>query len=273
MSTVQIHTYSSPPEAFLVNSFLIETPSGVIVVDTQFLVSPAKTLKQKVADLKKPLLGIIITHPHPDHYNGTAILLDEVDSVPIYATQATYDGIKETVLAKREFWTPKYGEEYPQSTLLPTEIVGSDEPFSIGGVKLVIDDLDAGEASDITVIYLPEQGQLIASDLVYYRVHPWLAEGRSQQWLEQLELVKTRYGAATQVFNGHGEHSTLRGLDEQINYITLFRDLVEQYRQGDVVSEQQKAEIRKTMLEKYPTYPLDFLIEMNVDGIAKELAG
>jgi hypothetical protein len=25
------------------------------------------------------------------------------------------------------------------------------------------------------------------------------------------------------------------------------------------------------MLEKYPNYPLDFLIKMNVDGIAKEL--
>jgi glyoxylase-like metal-dependent hydrolase (beta-lactamase superfamily II) len=267
-----IHTYAASPEAFLVNSFLIETDYGVVVVDTQFLVTPAKALKQKVIDLGKPLLGVIITHPHPDHYNGTAILLDGLDSVPIHATQATYDGVKETEAIKREFWTPTYQDEYPKSTLLPTEIIKPGEPLIIDGVSLVIDDLGAGEASDITVIYLPEQQQLIASDLVYYRVHPWLAEGRSQPWLEQLDFVKKRYADTVQMFNGHGGKSTLQGLDEQIDYITSFQDLVDQYRQGDAVDEAQKSEIRKIMLAKYPTYPLDFLIEMNVDGMAKERA-
>jgi glyoxylase-like metal-dependent hydrolase (beta-lactamase superfamily II) len=267
-----IHTYAASPEAFLVNSFLIETDHGVIVVDTQFLVTPAKTLKQKVIDLGKPLLGVIITHPHPDHYNGTAILLDGLDSVPIYATQATYEGMKETEAIKREFWTPTHQDEYPKSTLLPTEIIKPGEPLVIDGVRLVIDDLGAGEASDITVIYLPEQQQLIASDLVYYRVHPWLAEGRSRQWLEQLDLVKKRYADTVQMFNGHGESSAIQGLDEQIEYITSFQDLVDQYRQGDAVDEVRKSEIRKIMLAKYPTYPLDFLIEMNVDGMAQERA-
>jgi len=267
-----IHTYSAPPEAFLVNSFLIETTNGTVVVDTQFLVTPAQTLKQKVAALGKPLLGVIITHPHPDHYNGTAILLDGLGNVPIYATQATYDGIKETEVAKREYWTPTYQDEYPTSTLLPTEIVKSGEPLEIDGLRLVVDDLGAGESSDITVIYLPEQQQLIASDLVYYQVHPWLAEGRSRQWLEQLAVVKSRYGNVTQVFNGHGGPSTLQGLDDQSDYITSFRDLVAQHAQQGVVSDTQKAEIRTLMLAKYPTYPLDFLIALNVDGIAQEVS-
>ena len=166
-----------------------------------------------------------------------------------------------------------YKDEYPISTLLPTNIVKSGESLLIDGVNLVIDDLGAGEASDITVIYLPEDHQLIASDLVYYRVHPWLMEGRSQQWLEQLDLVRERYKDVVQVFNGHGEDSTLQGLDEQMDYITLFRSLVDQHRQDGVVSVDRKAEIRKAMLDRYPSYPLDFLIEMNVEAIAKELAG
>lgn len=147
MATAHIHKYSSSSEAFLVNSFLIETPNGVVVVDTQFLVTPAKTLKQKVLDIGKPLLGIIITHPHPDHYNGTAILLDGLDSVPIYATQATYDGVKETEAPKREFWTPTYKNEYSKSTLLPTEII-KPGPLVIDAT-LLVDDLGSGEASDL----------------------------------------------------------------------------------------------------------------------------
>jgi glyoxylase-like metal-dependent hydrolase (beta-lactamase superfamily II) len=269
---VTVHTYSAPAEAFLVNSFLLETTNGVVVFDTQFLVTPAKILKQKVAAIGKPLLGVIITHPHPDHYNGTAILLEGLDNVPIYATQSTYDEIKQTEAGKREYWTPTYKDEYPTSTLLPTVIVKSEEPLEIDGLHLVIDDLGSGESADITVIYLPEQQQLIASDLVYYRVHPWLAEGRSQSWLDQLNIVKARYSSVTQMFNGHGDHSTLQGLDDQIDYITSFRALVAQHSQNGVVNEAEKSQIRAFMLEKYPTYPLDFLIELNVDGIAQELA-
>ncbi len=56
-----IHTYSAPLEAFLVNSLLIETPNGVVVMDAQFLATPAKTLKQNVAAIGKSLLGVIIT--------------------------------------------------------------------------------------------------------------------------------------------------------------------------------------------------------------------
>jgi hypothetical protein len=51
-----VQVYSSSPEAFLVSSFLLETANGVVVIDTQFLVTSAKLLRQKVIDLGKPLL-------------------------------------------------------------------------------------------------------------------------------------------------------------------------------------------------------------------------
>ncbi|MEB3213706.1 MAG: MBL fold metallo-hydrolase [Leptolyngbyaceae bacterium] len=136
---MQIHVFASPEPAFLVNSFLIETQNGVIVVDAQFLVSEARKLKLEVEKLGKPLLGVIVTHPHPDHFNGVAVLCEK-ENVPIYATQATFDAIKAIEAEKREFWKPTYGDEYPDFTMLPNQIVQSKEELVLDGLDIGIDD-------------------------------------------------------------------------------------------------------------------------------------
>lgn len=273
MTIPKIHTYSSPAHAFLVNSFLIETLKGVILVDTQFLVSEARKLKEAIQKINKPLLGIIITHPHPDHFNGTVVIAEGINDLPIYATQATLHGIKASEASKRNFWTKTYGSDYPQSTTFPNQIVESNEPLMIDGLEIVIDDLGAGESSDITVIYLPQTKTLIASDLVYNKVHPWLAESRSQAWLEQIQVVKAKYKDAQTVFAGHGTEGNLSIIDEQAEYINTFRQLVADRLQGNgEVSLDSKASIRKDLIARYQNYPLDSLIESNLDGVVAELS-
>jgi glyoxylase-like metal-dependent hydrolase (beta-lactamase superfamily II) len=268
---MQIHVFTSPEPAFLVNSFILETQNGVVVIDAQFLVSEARKLKQKVEQLGKPLLGVIVTHPHPDHFNGVSILCENLD-VPIYATQSTLDGIQAVEASKREFWKQTYGDDYPDSTTFPNRIVSSKQKLIIDGVNLVIDDLGAGEASDITVIYLPTEQVLIASDLLYHRVHPWLAESRSNAWIEQINYVKTTYADAEIVYAGHGSEGSLQALDQQLEYIRFFQALVdENLTATGAIEGNAKAQIKQTMQTRYPGYPLEFLIEMNIDGVAKEL--
>jgi glyoxylase-like metal-dependent hydrolase (beta-lactamase superfamily II) len=268
---MQLSVYSSSEPAFFVNSFIIETQTGVIVIDTQFLVSEARKLKQEVESLGKPLLGVIVTHPHPDHFNGVGILCENLE-IPIYATQSTFDNIKAIEAGKREFWKQTYGDDYPDSTTLPNRIVRSKEELVIDGVSLVIDDLGAGESSDITVIYLPSEKALIASDLLYNKVHPWLAESRSKAWVSQIEYVKSTYFEAEVVYAGHGSKGSLDALNGQIEYIQFFQELVSKYLQPNKeLDDAAKAKIKQTMQTHYPDYPLEFLIEMNADGVAKEL--
>jgi glyoxylase-like metal-dependent hydrolase (beta-lactamase superfamily II) len=264
-----IHTYASKEEAFWVNSFILETENGLILVDTQFLVTPTNELHQKIEALRKPLLGVIITHPHPDHFGGTSIVL-EGKNIPVYATQATLDVIKATEAGKREFWTPIYKQEYPTSTRLPDKIVKPGEKLVIDGLEIVIDDLGAGESADITVIHLPQTGQLIVSDLVYNRAHPWLAEGRSQAWLDQLALVKKRYSDVGQVFAGHGPDGSLKMLDEQAEYITYFREQVFAERKNGTVTDAAKARITASIKSRYAGFAMESLIAFNIDGVAKE---
>lgn len=75
---MQISVFTSSEPAFLVNSVIIETQNGIIVVDAQFLVSEAQKLKQQIEQLGKPLLAVIITHPHPDHLHNRKEFIQEV---------------------------------------------------------------------------------------------------------------------------------------------------------------------------------------------------
>jgi len=268
-----VHVFRSAESAFFVNSFIIETERGLVLVDTQFLTSSARQLCEAIRAHGKPLLAVFITHPHPDHFSGTAEIVHGWPGLPIYATQATIDVIRTTQAEKRAAWTPVYGDDYPQETVLPNTVVVPGQSIFVDGLELRVDDLGEGESADITVIHLPQSDQLIASDLLYHRVHPWLAEGRTKQWLCQLEIVRERYSTATSIFAGHGEAAGPNALTQQAEYLNTFRSWV---RDGIAdlrhPTPEEKSMVAGKVLQRYPNYPLQMLVEMNVDGVAKELA-
>src|SRR5262249_57846417 len=103
-----VHPYRAAESGLYVNSYLIEGASGVVVVDTNLLVSDIEALRARLRALKKPLLAILVTHPHPDHFNGVAALVHDRE-VPVYAAASVGRVIEDIAEAKREQWTPTYG--------------------------------------------------------------------------------------------------------------------------------------------------------------------
>src|SRR5688572_10871997 len=133
MSDLTIHTYTAAEAGLNVNSYLAETPDGVVVVDTNLLNSDIAALVTRVAALKKPLLGVFVTHAHPDHFNGVNALVDGHD-VPVYATSGVASAIREIADAKRAQWGPVYGEEWPAVTAYPTVELADGQQVVIDGV-------------------------------------------------------------------------------------------------------------------------------------------
>src|SRR5580658_3805604 len=130
----KVHVYTSPPDAFFVNSFIIEGESSLILVDTQFVLSEARSVANRIAALEKPLAAVLITHPHPDHYNGIASILERYPGTRVYATAGTIEGIRETAEPKRAYWTPIVGPNYPQRFAIPDVTVRNGEHLSIDGI-------------------------------------------------------------------------------------------------------------------------------------------
>jgi glyoxylase-like metal-dependent hydrolase (beta-lactamase superfamily II) len=58
-----------------------------VVVDGMLTVTDAALVRQAIDDTGYPLAGVVVTHPHPDHYAGLAHLVG-TDDVAIAATNA-----------------------------------------------------------------------------------------------------------------------------------------------------------------------------------------
>lgn len=59
-----VHTYRAAESGLLVNSYLVEGEQGIVVVDTNLLVSDIAALRARLQALRKPLRAILVTHPH-----------------------------------------------------------------------------------------------------------------------------------------------------------------------------------------------------------------
>src|SRR5919204_3994946 len=293
----RIHNYASLPPA-PVNSWIIESKNGVVVVDTQRQFSEAKNVLKEVESIHKPILGVIITHPHPDHINGAAALLNGTVNVPIYSTQSTFNIMKNDTggyIALSKQLLPH--NEYSDQVVLPNKIVKSDENITIDGITYHFEDLGIGEAGDMMLIYLPLQKIMFTGDVVNNRMHPFFAgavspESRSHisEWIKQIEYLRQNYSDAKTLFPGHGRSGAAKTLlDEQFNYLNTFRSLVEQQIKlaakklggerataAANITEGGKILIKSELQSRYPDYnpvaTLPNMLDYNIDAVAKEIS-
>jgi glyoxylase-like metal-dependent hydrolase (beta-lactamase superfamily II) len=174
---------------------------------------------------------------------------------------------------------------FPDHVPLPARIIQPDHELVIGDITFKPDEIGAGEAEAMTVLYVPSENIVFSSDAVSGpRMTPFLIEGRSGAWLKELETMLPRYGKAKTLYPGHGASGAPQDLiSAQTKYLTTFRGLIKERLGNGGLSPQDRQSIVSEMQRRYPDYlPVAVapkmietdrqLIELNADAIAKELA-
>jgi glyoxylase-like metal-dependent hydrolase (beta-lactamase superfamily II) len=268
-----VHTHHAPEQGLAVNSYAVETPNGVFLIDAQLLRSQARQFKTVVEAIGKPVLGIFITHSHPDHYSGLEVLTGANPTVPIYATQAALEAMQQLDDERRSVWKPMFGEEYADYMVTPTHVVTAGQALVVDGVTFSVQELGLGETTDMTVLHLPTYNALFAADVVYNRVHPWLGEGHSHAWVKQIEFCMSTYADAEIVFGGHGDAGGTGIFGEYMAYLLFCRKLVKDaIARGQVTTTEHREQLKLRLMTRYPGYPLGFLLERNINGLITELS-
>ncbi|MER7482570.1 MBL fold metallo-hydrolase [Streptomyces sp. NPDC126510] len=237
---VRIHSYMSPADTFHTTTQLIETPARIIAIDAQLLPAYADEAIAYAKGLGKPLDRLIVTHAHPDHYNGAARF-----GVPVHALAV----VREQIVARGDSTLPT-GLVIPVGDFTPTvDLTPGTEV--IDGVPFVFEAVSGGEAADELLIKLPEQGVLVAQDLVYNDVHLYLGNNDITGWQQAVDALAAESGYDT-VLAGHGLPTGPEVYADVHRYLADARELLGD--DGDAY--------KKAIVDRYPAHVGPFIIDI-----------
>lgn len=191
-----------------VNSALVETENGVLVVDTGLDRQAANRIVRAAEALSRPLVAILNTHAHADHHGGNAQLVRKL-GLPVHAPAVEEAVIREPRLEPLYLFggaeaPPALRVRFLQAEPSPVDHVFRPGPVTIDGRALEAVDL-AGHS--VAQAGIRAGGVLLAADGFFgveaLRKHgvPYLVHaGRARETLLRLQAD----GAAWMV-PGHGE--------------------------------------------------------------------
>lgn len=192
-----------------VNVGLAETASGLVAIDTGLDRSTANRILRAAEDLGRPLVAILNTHAHADHFGGNAQLVRRL-GVPVYAP-----AVEEAVIREPRYEPIYlYGGAEPVSALhsrflraepSPVDhVVRPGETVTVDGLAVEVVDL-AGHS--VAQVGYRIDGVLFAADAFFgpeaLAKHgvPYLVDaGRARQTLRWLQSARADWFVP-----GHGE--------------------------------------------------------------------
>ena len=267
-----IHRHASGAGGIFANAYLVETPHGVIAIDATLSESESKALRAEIDSIGKPLQAVLLTHGHPDHYNGITTLIAG-HPVPVLATAGVDSVIRANDAAKEQQWRPVFKDEWPAHRTFPTRIVHDGESVTFDGARFTVHALGPGESyNDSYWVLSGSPGAAFIGDVVLNGVHAYTSDGHTTQWLLNIERVRSSVPRATPLYPGHGDPGGVEILDWEKHYLTAYRAAVAELARGQsTLDDSAKALLVVRMKQVLPSDRLEFLIPLGADAVAAEL--
>jgi glyoxylase-like metal-dependent hydrolase (beta-lactamase superfamily II) len=271
----EVHIYSAGEAGLLVNAYLVETDRRVVAIDGTLTASDSRALRSRIDSLGKPLLGVLVTHAHPDHVAGIANLLGD-SGASVVALESVRDLMRATEEAKRAQWGPVYGDEWIPRWVYPDRLVENGEAVTFDGISFRVHDVGSGGDCDANSVWVLEDEPAAAfvGDLVFNGTHSYIADGRVLRWLANLERFRALLEGVATLYPGHGRAGGAELLDAQKDYLLAYcAAVLEVAGDSATVDERAKEELAERMRRVLPGAPLEFMIGLSADAVAAELNG
>jgi len=241
-----------------VNSTMISGEKDMLVIDPQFSLSEAHRLAAEILESKKNLVTIYVTHPHPDHLFGLAVLHQAFPSARIVALPATVSAAKTGWPARQKFWFPTYGNNIPgPEPVLPEELTtpvltleGENFPIT-GGVQ-------GADGPGNSFVFIPSLKAVVTGDIMFDHVYFGVPRDQAREnWLKTTEqIVALNPAIIVPGHEGPGATRDLATLAYMKKYIADW--------DANVAASHDAAEMRTKVLKQYPGLGMDFTLNDRV---------
>jgi glyoxylase-like metal-dependent hydrolase (beta-lactamase superfamily II) len=245
----RVGEYVSSWRGFRTSSYWIEGPTGLVLIDTQFLPSAAEEMvawAEKVTG-KKAVLAIVL-HPNPDKFNGTETLRKR--GIRVITSKAVAELIPAVHQLRTGWFYDRFKPDYPVATPQPEAF--SPPELEAAGLRLRLHALGPGCSQAHLVV--EHAGHVFVGDLVTRGFHAWLELGMLDEWLKRLDEIRAL--RPERVHTGRGGSGEPELLARQQEYLRAVKAILLKHgaRGGRPWTEKLAERIQAEVVARYPAY-------------------
>jgi glyoxylase-like metal-dependent hydrolase (beta-lactamase superfamily II) len=194
VSALRLDVYTGPQRALdnggsfsPTTSTLIVGPTESVLVDTQFMADDVDAVIGRVLATGTRLTTIYVTHAHADHYFGLERLLERFPGARPLAAPVVAAEIAAGNDAARTRWTEMFSGTALDNTVIPEALDG--DTITVDGEVLRAIVVGQADIPNNTVLHVPSIAAVVAGDVIYNGINPFLAESDADGWRGWLESI------------------------------------------------------------------------------------
>jgi glyoxylase-like metal-dependent hydrolase (beta-lactamase superfamily II) len=263
-STLQLKVHTGRgANGYDVNSTMISGEKDMLVIDPQFTLSEAHRLTAEILESKKNLATIYVTHPHPDHLFGLAVLKQAFPSAKIVALPATVNAAKTAWPGRQKFWVNTYGNNIPgPEPVLPEEL--SAPMLTLEGEQFAITGGVQGDGPGNSFVYIPSLKAVVAGDTVFDHVYFGVPKDKArEEWMKTLDQISAlRPAIVVPGHEGPGAKHDPSAIEFMKKYIADW--------DANVARSKSAAEMRANVVKQYPGLGMEYTLNDRVAAFFPE---